>query len=59
MNNYKRYKKQYEKDLQTIESSDKLYRKSLEENDIDKTKYESLGNVYTKYLDETKRESFF
>ena len=37
INRYKKYKKQYERDQQTIKSSDKLYRKSLQDNIIDKT----------------------
>ena len=38
---YNKYKKLYEKDQQTIKSFDKLYRKSLQDNVIDKTEYES------------------
>ena len=53
-----KYKKQYEKDQQTIKSFDKLYRKSLEDNLIDKNEYESLCEIFTKYVDETKNESF-
>ena len=58
INKYKKYKKQYEKDQQTIKSFDKLYRKSLQDNVIDKTEYESLCNIFTKYVDENKNESF-
>ena len=54
----KKYKKQYGKDQQTIKSFDKLYKKSLQDNEIDKNEYESLCNIFTKYLDETKNESF-
>ena len=50
INKYNKYKKQYERDQQTIKSFDKLYRKSLQDNIIDKTEYESL--------DENKNESF-
>ena len=39
---YNKYKKQYERDQQTIKSFDKLYRKSLQDNIIDKTDYDSL-----------------
>ena len=37
---------------------DKLYRKSLQDNIIDKTEYDSLCNIFTKYVDENKNESF-
>ena len=53
-----KYKKQYEKDQNTIQSFDKLYRKSLQDNIIDKTEYESLCNNFTKYVNENKNESF-
>ena len=36
INKYNKYKKQYERDQQTIKSFDKLYRKSLQDNVIDK-----------------------
>ena len=40
-------------------SFDKLYRKSLEDNVIDKSEYEILCNIFTKYyVDENKNESF-
>ena len=55
---YNKYKKQYEKDQNTIKSFDKLYRKSLQDNIIDKTEYESLCTIFTKYVDENKNESF-
>ena len=55
---YNKYKKLYERDQQTINSFDKLYRKSLQDNIIDKTEYESLCNNFTKYVDENKNESF-
>ena len=58
INKYNKYKKQYERDHNTIKSSDKLYRKSLQDNLIDKTEYESLCNIFTKYVDENKNESF-
>ena len=58
INNYNKYKKLYERDQQTIKSFDKLYRKSLQDNVIDKTEYESLCNTFTKYIDENKNESF-
>ena len=54
INKYNKYKKQYEKDQQTIKSFDKLYRKSLQDNVIDKREYESLCKIFTKYVDEKK-----
>ena len=58
INKYNKCKKLYERDQQTIKSFDKLYRKSLQDNVIDKTEYESLCNFFTKYVDEIKTESF-
>ena len=58
MNKYNKYKKQYERDQNTTKSFDKLYRKSLQDNVIDKTEYESLCNIFTKYIDQNKNESF-
>ena len=59
INKYNKYKKQYERDQQTIKTFDKLYRKSLQDNVIDKTEYDSLCNIFTKYVDENKNESFY
>ena len=58
INKYNKYKKQYERDQQTIKSFDKLYRKSLQDNITDKTEYESLCNIFTKNVVENKNESF-
>ena len=58
INKYNKYKKQYERDHNTIKSFDKLYRNSLQDNIIDKTEYDSLCNIFTKYVDENKNESF-
>ena len=58
INKYNKYKKQYEIDQKTIKSFDKLYRKSLQDNVIDKTEYENLCNIFTRYIDENKNESF-
>ena len=58
LNKYNKYKKQNERDQNTIKSFDKLYRKSLQDNVIDKTEYESLCNIFSKYIDENKNESF-
>ena len=58
INKYNKYKKQYERDQNTIKSLDKLYRKSLQDNVIDKAEYQSLCNIFTKYVDQNKNESF-
>ena len=58
INKYNKYKKLYERYQNTIKSFDKLYRKSLQDNVIDKNEYESLCNIFTKYIDENKNESF-
>ena len=55
---YNKYNKQYERDQNTIKSFEKLYRKSLQDNVIDKTEYDSLCNIFTKYVDENKNEPF-
>ena len=39
-------------------SFEMLYRESLHDKIIDKSKYESLCNFFTKFLDETENESF-
>ena len=57
INKYNIYKKQYGKDQQTNKSFDKLYRNSLQDNIIDKNEYESLCNIFNKYIDK-KIESF-
>ena len=58
INKYNKYKKQYERDQNTIKSFDKLYRESLQDNVIDKTEYDSLCNIFTRYVDENQNESF-
>ena len=55
---YNKNKEKYERDQQTIKSFDKLYRKSLQDNVIDKNKNESLCNIFTRYVDENKNEAF-
>ena len=57
INRYNKYKKQYDRDQQTIKSFDKLYKKSLQDNIIDKTEYDTLCNIFTKYVDGNKNES--
>ena len=59
INKYNKYKKQYERDQQTIKSFDKLYRKSLQDNKIDKSEYGNLCNIFTKYVDEKKMNIFY
>ena len=58
INKSNKCKNQYERDQQTIKSFDNLYRKSIQDNVIDKTEYESLRNIFTKYVDENKNEPF-
>ena len=58
INKYNKYKKQYKKDQPTIKSFDKLYRNALQDNIIDKTEYNNSCNIFTKYVDENKNESF-
>ena len=58
LNKYNNYKKLYDRDQQTIKSFDKFYRKSLQDNVIDKTGYEFLCNIFTEYVGENKNESF-
>ena len=58
INKYNKYKKQYERDQNTIKSFDKLYRKSLQDIVIYKSDYENLCNTFNSYVDENKNESF-
>ena len=58
INTYNKYKKQYEKDQQTIRSFVKLYRKTLQDIVIDRNEYESLCNIFTKNVNGNKNESF-
>ena len=59
INKYNKYKKQYKRDPRTIKSFDKLYKKSIQDNLIDKSEYESLCKISTKYVDEIKVKLFF
>ena len=47
--------KKISKQLNTF---DKKYRKTLQDNVIDKCEYESLCKIFTKHLDKTKNKSF-
>ena len=58
INKYNKYKTQIELDQQTIKYFNKLDRKSLQANVIDKSEYESFCNIFTKYLEETNSDSF-
>ena len=58
INKYNKYKKLYERDQTTIKSFDKLYRKSLQNNVIDRTEYDGLCATFTRYVDENRNESF-
>ena len=55
---YNKYKKKHEKDQNTNKPFDEIYRKSLQDNVIDKNEYESLCNFFTRYGNENKNESF-
>ena len=59
INKFNKYKKQYDRDQQTIKTFDKLCRKSLQDNINDEFEYESLCTFFTKYVDENKNESYF
>ena len=54
INNCNKYIEQYEKDQQTIDPFDGLYRKSSQDNVIDKSEYGSLCNIFTNSLEERK-----
>ena len=58
MQKYDKYRKQCEKDQQTIKSFDEFYRKSLQDNLKDKNEYESLCKSFTNYLEGTKVNLF-
>ena len=54
MKKHNEYKKQYEKDEQTIKYFDKLYTKTLQAELSDKNENGSLCIIFTKYSDEKK-----
>ena len=58
INKYNKQKKQYDRNQLTIESFDKLYKNFLQDNVIDKNEYESVCKIFTKYVEENKKESF-
>ena len=47
-----KYKTQYK---ETIKSFNKLCRKSLQDKKSDESAFEPLNNIYSKYLDESKK----
>ena len=53
-----KYKKQDEKDQQTIKPFEKFYRKKFQDNLIDESEYESLCNNFTINLEKMKKEPF-
>ena len=57
INKHNKHEKQYERHQQTNKSFDKFYKKSSQDNVIDRSDYQSLCNVFTKYVDEFKKES--
>ena len=59
MQKINKYIEQYQKVQQTKKYFDKLNRKSIKDNVVEKNGFESQCNIFTKYLDETKTESFF
>ena len=59
MQKYDRYETLYEKDQLTNKSFDKSYRKSSQVNISDKNEYESLCNIFSRYVDELLDESSY
>ena len=59
MQKYIEHKKQNERDQQTNESFNKLYRKSLQDKVFDKNENESLCSFFTGYVVETRIEFFY
>ena len=59
INKYNTYKKENEKDQQLIKSFDKFYRKSLEDNVINKSQNESLGTFSLNIWMEQKMNFFY
>ena len=58
INNDNKYRELYKRDQQTTKVFAKLYKKSLQDNIIDKSEYKSLRKIFTKYLDEMKNQYF-
>ena len=48
MQKYIKYKEQNEKGQQIMKTFDKIFRKSLQDDVIDKNEHESLCNVFTR-----------
>ena len=58
MQKHNKYKKQYEKDQQTFETSVKIYKKILQKNLTDENEPKCLWKTFTRCVDETKNEFF-
>ena len=56
LNKYNKNKQQNEKDQPITKSFDIICEKSLQDNLIDKSEYESLCNTFTKFLHQTNNE---
>ena len=56
---YENTKNNMTKNQQTNKSSDKLCKKPVQDNVIDKYQHESVCNNFTSYVDETKNNLFF
>ena len=57
--NIQKKQKKHQKDQESFKPIDEVCIKRLQDNVIDENKSESLFKVFTKYLDETKNETFF
>ena len=60
LNKFFLYKRQSEKDKQTIKSFDDVFKNAngLLDNLLDKNEHDSLCNIFTEHLVETKNKSF-
>ena len=58
MNKYNKYEKLHERDQQTIESFDQVYRKSLQGASIDKNEKDFPCSNFPLSVNETKIECF-
>ena len=52
-------KKRHQKDQQTFNTFDELYRKNLQDSLNDRSGYESFCITFAKFWDETRNEVFF
>ena len=58
MSKYSKHKKQSQEDQQSIKVFDTLYRKSLQDNLIDKIEYGPLCKMLSRCVDQKKKEFF-